>query len=79
MITINGNIIPERCTALEGLTYIHVYLQNMSSSTKNLIESLQDETVSFCYFEADDMVYEYPKATLLYLGNNTIYVCSSMN
>lgn len=79
MITINGTIIPEKCTALEGLTYLHVYVKNLSASTKNLIESLQEETVSFCYFEDSDMVYEYPKATLLYLGNNTIYVCSSIN
>ncbi|WNV47199.1 hypothetical protein ENKO_090 [Klebsiella phage fENko-Kae01] len=77
MIQINGIELPEQCTVLEGLTYIHVYFKNLSISTKKLLESLQDEEVSFTFSE-DDLIHEYPCATIIYLGNNTLYVCSSM-
>lgn len=77
MIQINGIELPEKCTVLEGLTYIHVYFKNLSNSTKKILQSLQDEMVSFIFSE-DDLIYEYPCATIIYLGNNTLYVCSSI-
>lgn len=77
-ININGIELPEKCTVLEGNSYIHVYLRSLSTSTKELIESIQDDEVNFRYNDGDESV-EYLNAKITYLGNNTLYVCSWIN
>lgn len=77
-LTINGIDIPDKCTALEGLTYIHVYFKKLRDSTIDFFESIQDESVYFVYDDGNE-VFEYQNARIIYLGNNTIYVCGWIN
>lgn len=78
MITINGTIIPEDCTVLEGITYLHIFFKGLSNSTKEFLKGVQDESVYVSYNEGDEL-YEYQNARIIYLGNNTIYVSSWIN
>lgn len=77
-LVINGISVPDECTALEGMTYIHVYFKGLRDSTKEFLESIQDESVYVSYND-DDEFFEYPNARIIYLGNNTIYVSSWIN
>lgn len=76
-LIIDGIEIQDDCTVLEGLSFMHVYFKGLRSSTKNFFESIRDESVYVCYTEGDEF-YEYPNSTIIYLGNNTLYV-SSLN
>lgn len=78
MLNINGTPISEKCTVLEGITFLHVLLRDISPSTQTYIESIQDESVYFSYTEGDEF-YEYLHAKIIYLGNNTLYVSSWIN
>lgn len=77
-LTINGIDIPDKCSALEGKTYLHVYFKGLRDSTKGFFKSIQDESVFVSYNE-DGELYEYYDARIIYLGNNTIYVSSWTN
>lgn len=77
-LTINGTEILDKCTALEGLTFFHVYFSNMRDSTKDFLQNIQEESVYVSYSD-DDEFFEYQNARIIYLGNNTIYVCSWIN
>lgn len=74
-VTINGTVLPEQYTVLDGLTYEHVYFKHLTCDSKDFLKSIQDQEVSFSYTDNDEL-HEYPNAKILYLGNNTIYVCS---
>lgn len=76
-ININGIEFSEQYTVLEGLTYIHVYFKNLSASTKTYFQSIQDDLVSFSY-QDDGESFMYSNVKIIYLGNNTIYVCGWM-
>lgn len=77
-LTVNGIEIKDKCTALEGLTFFHVFFRDMSASTKEFLQNMQEESVYISYRDTDEF-FEYQNARIIYLGNNTIYVCSWTN
>ncbi len=77
-LVIDGVEIQDDCTVLEGLSFLHVYFKGLRNSTKEFLESVQNETVYVSYTNEDEF-YEYPQAMIIYLGNNTLYVSSWLN